>query len=106
MRLAETPGNADTLTAMSVVAEKIAELMALPIKDRAFIARELIASLDDTVDEDAETEWNEVIDRRTKEMAEGKIDARPQKEVIKEIRAKLDAARRKAFEETSSTQAQ
>jgi len=41
--------------------------MALPEQDRAYLARQLIASLDDTVDADAEEQWNEVIDRLSRE---------------------------------------
>jgi len=49
---------------MSIAAEKIAEVLALPKEDRAFLAHQLIASLDDIVDADAEARWEEVIDRR------------------------------------------
>jgi putative addiction module component (TIGR02574 family) len=76
---------------MSIAAEKVAEVLALPEEDRAFLARQLIASLDDTVDPDAETQWQEVIDRRSREMAEGRVDARPEEEVIRDIRRKLHA---------------
>jgi len=76
---------------MSIVAEKVAEVLALPEQDRAYLAHQLIASLDDTVDPDAETQWNEVIDRRSREMAEGRVDARPEEEVIRDIQAKLHA---------------
>lgn len=76
---------------MSMTVEKVAEVLALPEQDRAFLARQLIASLDDTADPDAETQWNEIIDRRSREMAEGRVDARPEDEVIGRIRARLDA---------------
>ena len=76
---------------MSVVAEKIAEVLALPMSDRAFPAHQLIASLEDTVDADAEAQWNEVIDRRSREMAEGRVDTRPEEEVIRDIRTKPNA---------------
>jgi len=78
---------------MSIAAEKVAEVLALPEEDRAFLARQLIASLDDTVDPDAETQWDEVIDRRSHEMAEGRVDARPEEEMIQDIRRKLHARR-------------
>ncbi len=78
---------------MSIAAEKVAEVLALPQEDRAFLARQLIASLDDTVDADAETQWHEVIDRRSREMAEGRVDARPEEDVIRDIRRKLNARR-------------
>ena len=58
---------------MSIAAEKIAEVLAWPEKDRALLARRLIASLDDTVDADAETQWQEVIDRRSREIEQGKL---------------------------------
>jgi putative addiction module component (TIGR02574 family) len=78
---------------MSVTAEKVAEVLALPEDDRAYLARQLIASLDDTEDADAETQWQEVIARRSREMAEGRVDACPEEEVIRDIRAKLHAHR-------------
>ncbi len=76
---------------MSIAAEKVAEVLALPEEDRAYLARQLIASLDRTVDADAETQWQEVIDRRSREMLEGHVDARPEDEMVREIRRKLHA---------------
>ncbi|HTV43216.1 MAG TPA: addiction module protein [Candidatus Sulfotelmatobacter sp.] len=78
---------------MSITGEKVAEIMALPQEDRAYLAQKLIASLDDTVDEDVEEQWNAEIDRRSREMEEGRVDMRPEEEVIKEIRNKLHARR-------------
>ena len=76
---------------MSIAAQTVAEVMALPEQDRAYLASQLIASLDDTVDADAEAQWNEVIDRRSREMAEGRVDARPEAEMIGDIQARLHA---------------
>jgi len=76
---------------MSIAAEKMAEVLAWPEEDRALLAHRLIASLDETVEPEAETEWNEVIDRRSLEMAAGRVDARSEQEMIREIRAKLYA---------------
>jgi putative addiction module component (TIGR02574 family) len=78
---------------MSIAAEKVAEVLALPEQDRAFLARELIASLDDAIDDDAEAEWNEVIDRRSRQIEEGKVSCRPVEQVIQDIRNKLHARR-------------
>ena len=78
---------------MSIAAEKMAEVLAWPEQDRAFLARQLIASLDETVEHDAETQWNEVIDRRSREMAEGRVDARSKEEMIRDIRTKLHTGR-------------
>jgi putative addiction module component (TIGR02574 family) len=78
---------------MSIAAEKMAEVLALPVQERAFLARQLIASLDDTVDPDAETQWHEVLDRRSREIEEGKVSCRPVEQVVQDIRDKLNARR-------------
>ncbi len=78
---------------MSVAAEKVAEVLALPEQDRAFLAHKLIASLDNATDADAETLWNDVIDRRSREIEEGKVNCRPVEVVIQEVREKLHARR-------------
>lgn len=78
---------------MSIAAEKVAEVLALPERDRAFLVHQLIVSLDDTVDADAEAQWNQVIDRRSIEIEEGKVACRPVEETVRDIRAKLDARR-------------
>ena len=78
---------------MSIAAEKVAEVLALPEHDRAFLARQLIASLDNTVDADAETQWQEVIGQRSREIEEGKVICRPVEQVVQDIRSKLHARR-------------
>jgi putative addiction module component (TIGR02574 family) len=78
---------------MSVAAEKIAEVLALPVQDRAFLAHQLIASLDNVVDLDAETQWRDAIDRRSREIEEGQVGCRPVTETVRDIRAKLHARR-------------
>jgi putative addiction module component (TIGR02574 family) len=70
---------------MSIAAEKVVEMLALPEKDRAYLARQLIASLDDTVDAGAETQWHEVIDRRSREIEEGKVSCCPVDQVVRGI---------------------
>ena len=78
---------------MSVAVEKVAEVLALAEQDRAFLAHQLIASLDETVDADAEAQWNEVIDRRSREIEQGKVSCRPVEQVVENIRNELDARR-------------
>jgi len=68
-------------------------MLALPEEDRAYLARQLIASLDDARDADAETQWHEVIDRRSREIEEGKVNCRPVEQVVQDIRRKLHARR-------------
>ena len=80
---------------MSAAAEKITiEALALPDDERALLARELIVSLDLETCPNAETEWTEVIDRRSREISQGKVQCQPTGETIRNIRAKLDASRR------------
>lgn len=78
---------------MSVTAEKVAEVLALPEQDRAYLARELIASLDNAADADVEMQWQEVIDRRSREIEEGRVSCRPVEETVRDIRHKLHARR-------------
>ena len=78
---------------MSIGADKMAEVLAWPEEDRALLAHRLIASLEDTVDADAETQWRDVIERCSQEIEQGKLDCRPMEQVIQEIRSKLHARR-------------
>ena len=80
---------------MSITAEKIAaEALALPEDDRAFLARELIVSLDSETCPEAEAQWTEVIGRRSREISEGKVQCRPIEDTVQSIRAQLHASRR------------
>jgi hypothetical protein len=80
---------------MSIAAEKIAaEALALPDDERAFLARELIVSLDLETDPNAQVEWTQVIDRRSREISEGKVQCRPIEATVQSIRAQLHASRR------------
>jgi hypothetical protein len=80
---------------MSIAAEKIAAAaLTLPDDERAFLARELIVSLDLETCPDAEAEWAEVIDRRSHEISEGKVQCQPTGETVRNIRVKLNASRR------------
>jgi len=79
---------------VSIAAEKMAEMLALPEQDRAWLARRLIASLDNTVDSDSETDWQSVIDRRSREIQEGKVVCRPVEQVVRDIRQTLRARRK------------
>jgi hypothetical protein len=38
--------------------------------------------------------WNEVIDRRSREIEQGKVKCRPMAQVVKDIRKKLRARRK------------
>ena len=80
---------------MSIVAEKITDqALELTPDERAFIARKLISSLEPETDSAAEAEWLEVIDRRSREIAGGKVTCQPVENSLRDIRARLHAARR------------
>lgn len=72
------------------------ELLTLSAEDRALVAAELNASLDDE-DEDppelVEKEWAKVIEKRARDVLEGRSKGRDAFEVLDEIRAKLRARR-------------
>ena len=53
----------------------------------------LIASLDDMVEDGAEAEWHEVIDRRSREIEEGKVVCQPVEQTIQNLRHELHARR-------------
>jgi len=71
------------------------ELLHLPAEDRALIAQELDASLeeDDATPEEIEKAWAEEIERRVANVLEGRSTGRPAPEALAEIRARLHAAR-------------
>lgn len=60
----------------------------LSAKERAQLAHDLIASLDDAVDKEAGTAWDAEIERRVEEIKSGKARGRPAEEILTEIRAK------------------
>ncbi len=66
-----------------------ADLLALPIKSRASLARALIESLDETVDDNAEALWMEEIRRRDEDLRSGRANARPVDQVLHEARERL-----------------
>lgn len=52
-------------------AKLLAEALKLPAQDRAAVAGQLLRSLDEQVDEDAEAAWIEEIGRRVRELDAG-----------------------------------
>jgi putative addiction module component (TIGR02574 family) len=61
----------------SDVSEILKEALKLPIEARAAIAGTLLDSLDETLDEDAESAWENEISIRLKEIDEGKVKLVP-----------------------------
>ena len=66
-----------------------ADLLDLPIDSRASLARALIVSLDEEIDENAETLWIDEIRRRDEDFRNGRATARPANQVLLEARERL-----------------
>ena len=79
-----------TLSMMQEAQELLKKALALPDKERADLAGNLIDSLDDTVDEDAEAAWQAEIVRRLEEVRSGKVKTTSWHDVRRKGRALLD----------------
>jgi putative addiction module component (TIGR02574 family) len=66
-----------------------ADLLSLPIDSRASLARALIESLDESVDENAEALWIDEIRRRDEDLRNGRATTRPAEQVLREARERL-----------------
>ena len=73
----------------SLLRELTNKAHALSTEERAALAHDLIASLDEVMgDNELEAAWNAEIEKRVKEIKSGKAKGRPAEEVLSEIRAK------------------
>jgi len=70
-----------------------ADLLTLPLDSRAALARTLIGSLDETLDENAEALWVDEIRRRDEALRSGRATVRPVDEVLREARERLRCMR-------------
>ncbi len=68
--------------------------LALPIRHRSKLARELLASLDGPADRDAEEAWAREITRRAEDVRRGDADLVDGDEVYRKARERLGAQRR------------
>ena len=64
------------------------QLLALPSPDRARLAELLLASLEG-VDPDADALWEQEIDRRSMELASGRVVGIPAADVFAEVERRL-----------------
>ena len=72
------------------VSELLKRVLALPPAARAALAGSLLESLDETVDEDAESEWRTEIARRMQELDAGKVKPSAWAEARQQISAILN----------------
>ncbi len=78
---------------MSTAKTVLADALRLPRQDRADLARELIASLDEPADANAEQLWLEEIQRRLREIEAGTAELIPWETVRARIEARLRSTR-------------
>jgi putative addiction module component (TIGR02574 family) len=70
-----------------------AEAMELSPADRLQLAHDLLSSVDDEADPDAEAAWTTEIERRAREVLEGTVVLADAREVHAGVRASLRARR-------------
>jgi putative addiction module component (TIGR02574 family) len=70
---------------MKWIAEILKEALALPTEARAALAESLLASLNEHVDEDAETAWALEIEQRIGELDPGTVSTVPWSEVRRRL---------------------
>ena len=76
---------------MTVLAQKLAdEALLLPREDRAELVEKLLQSLNVPTKQKIDHLWKEEAEKRVREYEEGKIEAIDGKQVIKEIRNRLE----------------
>jgi putative addiction module component (TIGR02574 family) len=69
--------------------EMLPLLLKLPSSERARIATELIRSLDETEDSDAEEAWARELEKRVADVVSGRVKTVPWVKARKRIEAKL-----------------
>ena len=67
------------------ISDILKEALKLPLEARAAIAGTLIDSLDETIDQDAESAWETEILSRLKEIDEGEVQLIPWTEARRQI---------------------
>lgn len=71
----------------------LAEVLALPVPDRAKFLRDIAASIEPAGSPDVEEKWAAEITRRLELYREEKLEAVPPEQVFANIRAQLREAR-------------
>jgi putative addiction module component (TIGR02574 family) len=69
------------------------EVLHLPLEDRSRLANRLLESLDEDDGFELSAEWKEELQRRVKEIDEGKAKMIPGEEVLARVKARLAEVR-------------
>ena len=71
------------------------EILELPVEDQAFIAHGVEANLESKLtQEEIDQAWTKELERRVRDVREGKSKGRDAREVMAELREELRASRR------------
>jgi putative addiction module component (TIGR02574 family) len=70
----------------ATVSQVIEDAKSLSAKERAFLARCLISSLDATQDKNADSQWAELAKKRYEELKNGLVNSLSWDEIKKEIK--------------------
>ena len=79
---------------MSTPDEVLEAALKLPAPERARVAHELLHSLDDGADADADAAWGREIERRARDVLDGKIALEDGDEVHARIAERLRSSRK------------
>jgi len=66
-----------------------AEIKKLDLKDRALLAKWIVASLDELSEAEVEALWAEEAERRLEELEQGLVSELPAEEVLRRARAAI-----------------
>jgi len=66
------------------------EALALPVEARAFLVEKLLESLDEHEDFPISEAWMKEITKRSREIAEGRVQGIPAEQVFDEMRRELE----------------
>lgn len=69
------------------------EALHLPLDERSKLAGKLLASLDDGDDVEISAEWREELQRRVRDIDEGRAKLIPHDEVMQRVKARLQEVR-------------
>lgn len=67
------------------------QILSFPMEERFMLAQSLIRSLSEYYSDETETQWMAVVDRRLREVREGKVRTIPGEEIMAEMQRLIEA---------------
>ena len=79
---------------MATADDLLSDALRLPPEERAWLAHELLLSLEATgADSDAETEWTRELERRAQEVIDGKVELVSPDDARRQVTERLELLR-------------